>query len=195
MARTDNLSNFLTDVADAIRTKTGGTEKIQASQFDKEIENISSGDELIAEYEITNSTTTNVVFDNLNVANDEVCYVKVTGHNAIMGMSVNELIGSGVAKGTQVDAIDGGTTSQANSTYVTSYGMVGCLRNQGTIFIHKTSTGVLAAGFGVQGYVTVAGFDLTDEILTKITLYAKYSSITTAFANGTKIQLYKQATV
>lgn len=195
MARTDSFNNFLTDIATAIRTKTGGTEQIQATQFDKEIENISGGDELIAEYEITDSTTTKLVFDNLNIANDEVCYVKVTGHNAIMGMSVNELIGSGVAKGTQVDAIDGGTTSQTNSSYVTSYGMVGCLRNQGTIFIRKTSEGVCVAGFGVQGYVTVSGFDLADETLTKITLYAKYSSITTAFASGTKIQLYKQATV
>lgn len=40
MARTNNLNNFLTDVADAIRTKTGGTEKIQASQFDTEIEKL-----------------------------------------------------------------------------------------------------------------------------------------------------------
>ena len=67
MARTDNLSNFLTDVADAIRTKTGGTEQIQASQFDTEIEGISGGDELIAEYEVTDSTT-NIVFDNLNIS-------------------------------------------------------------------------------------------------------------------------------
>jgi hypothetical protein len=37
MARTDNLNNFLTDVANAIRAKTGGTGKIQASQFDTEI--------------------------------------------------------------------------------------------------------------------------------------------------------------
>lgn len=43
MARTDNLNNFLTDVADAIRTKTGGTEQIQASQFDTEIESINTG--------------------------------------------------------------------------------------------------------------------------------------------------------
>lgn len=43
MARVDTLTNFLTDVADAIRTKTGSQETIQASDFDTEIENIPSG--------------------------------------------------------------------------------------------------------------------------------------------------------
>lgn len=43
MARIDTLGNFLTDVADAIRTKTGSSEPIQASSFDTAIENIPSG--------------------------------------------------------------------------------------------------------------------------------------------------------
>ena len=43
MARTNNLSNFLTDVADAIRTKKGTSETILASDFDTEIENLPSG--------------------------------------------------------------------------------------------------------------------------------------------------------
>lgn len=43
MARTDNLSNFLTDVADSIREKKGTTELIPASEFDTEIDSISSG--------------------------------------------------------------------------------------------------------------------------------------------------------
>ena len=41
MARTDNLKVFLTDVADAIRTKKGTTELIPANTFDTEIESIS----------------------------------------------------------------------------------------------------------------------------------------------------------
>jgi hypothetical protein len=46
MARTDTLNHFLTDVADAIRTKTGSAAAITASSFDTEIENIptSGGD-------------------------------------------------------------------------------------------------------------------------------------------------------
>lgn len=43
MARTDTLGHFLTDVADAIREKTGSSEEIQASDFDTEIESIPSG--------------------------------------------------------------------------------------------------------------------------------------------------------
>ena len=43
MARTDTLGNFLTDVAEAIRTKKGTSETIQASQFDTEIANLPSG--------------------------------------------------------------------------------------------------------------------------------------------------------
>ena len=43
MARTDTLPHFLTDVADAIRTKTGESGTIQASGFDTAIGNIPSG--------------------------------------------------------------------------------------------------------------------------------------------------------
>lgn len=43
MARTDTLGHFLTDVADAIREKTGSSEAITASNFDTIIENIPSG--------------------------------------------------------------------------------------------------------------------------------------------------------
>ena len=43
MARTDTLGNFLTDVADAIRTKKGSEEPIAAADFDTEIKNLPSG--------------------------------------------------------------------------------------------------------------------------------------------------------
>lgn len=49
MARTDTLPHFLTDVADAIRTKTGSQETIQASSFDTAISNIPSGGD-VSEY-------------------------------------------------------------------------------------------------------------------------------------------------
>lgn len=49
MARTNNLTNFLTDVADAIREKKGTEETIQASDFDTEIANLPSGAD-ISEY-------------------------------------------------------------------------------------------------------------------------------------------------
>ena len=43
MARIDNLTNFLTDVADAIRNKTGNDYPIQPEDYDTEIESISGG--------------------------------------------------------------------------------------------------------------------------------------------------------
>lgn len=45
MARTDNLKNYLTDVADAIREKTETTDKIKASEFDTKIREISGASE------------------------------------------------------------------------------------------------------------------------------------------------------
>lgn len=43
MARTNNLTNFLTDVATAIKTKKGDNTPIPASNFDTEITNLPSG--------------------------------------------------------------------------------------------------------------------------------------------------------
>ena len=43
MAKTDNLSDFLTDVANSIRTKTGTTDPINAQDFSDKILGLSSG--------------------------------------------------------------------------------------------------------------------------------------------------------
>lgn len=43
MAKTDNLQDFLTDVANSIRTKKGTTQPINAQNFSTEILNISTG--------------------------------------------------------------------------------------------------------------------------------------------------------
>ena len=59
MARTDNLNNFLTDVADSIRTKTGKTDKIKASSFDTEIESIETGGGEPTLEEVTTTITSN----------------------------------------------------------------------------------------------------------------------------------------
>ena len=53
MARTDTLGNFLTDVAEAIRTKEGTTETIPASEFDTRIANLSTGSNEPVTNEIT----------------------------------------------------------------------------------------------------------------------------------------------
>lgn len=52
MARTDTLGHFLTDVAEAIRTKKGTSNTITASDFDTEIASIPSGGSIIEENDV-----------------------------------------------------------------------------------------------------------------------------------------------
>lgn len=66
MARTNTLTNFLTDVADSIRSKTGKSEPIACEDFDTEIESISGGGSANLQTKsvtITTNTTTNIVPD------------------------------------------------------------------------------------------------------------------------------------
>ena len=64
MARIDNLTNFLTDVADSIRSKTGKSETIAAEDFDTEIESIETGGTLQSKsITITENGTTSIIPD------------------------------------------------------------------------------------------------------------------------------------
>lgn len=75
MARTDNLTNFLTDVANAIRAKKGTSSPILAANFDTEILTIISvleGDNLLdllevnAEFNSYEGSEASVTFNNNN---------------------------------------------------------------------------------------------------------------------------------
>ena len=57
MARVDNLSNFLTDVADAIRDKKGTSAAIAASSFDTEIAAIVTSDDVKLQEKTVSPTT------------------------------------------------------------------------------------------------------------------------------------------
>lgn len=68
MARTDNLTNYLTDVADAIREKKGTTDVIPANTFDEEIKNIQTGIIPVGTIDITKNGTHDVTnYENANV--------------------------------------------------------------------------------------------------------------------------------
>jgi hypothetical protein len=58
MARTNNFKNFATDVADSIRSMTGKTGKIPASQFDTEIKSIETKEDLDEELNTYNTEVT-----------------------------------------------------------------------------------------------------------------------------------------
>lgn len=72
MARIDTLPNFLTDVADAIRTKTGSENLIAPEEYDTEIESIQGGLDIqngrIANYKATSGTVPAGTFVKLNTS-------------------------------------------------------------------------------------------------------------------------------
>lgn len=69
MARIDNLTNFLTDIADTIRSKTGSTATLTASNFDGEIDGINYVVPSDARIGFVQSTATSINLKNLDTSN------------------------------------------------------------------------------------------------------------------------------
>lgn len=72
MARIDSLTNFLTDVASAIKEKTGKTDMITPANFDTEIESIQAGGDTSMEDGLIEGTLT-------EYSNDRITKVKSYG--------------------------------------------------------------------------------------------------------------------
>lgn len=92
MADTSNLSNFLEDVADAIRTKKETTEKIPAANFDTEILNLNTGSD-------TSDATATI--DDILV--DKTAYIangKVTGNIEVSNLTRSKSVFGGMSAGT-----------------------------------------------------------------------------------------------
>ena len=74
MAKTDNLTDFLTGVANAIRTKKGTTAKINPQSFEMEIENIQAGilpTEYNTRYKIINKCLVNTGTKRIVLGNND----------------------------------------------------------------------------------------------------------------------------
>lgn len=106
MARTDNLTDFLTDVASAIKEKTGENTVISASDFDTKIANIQTGINPEGEINITSNGTH-------DVKNYASAYVNVAGSG---GKYAPRTISFYNYKGTELDAeVNGLDTSNLAS--------------------------------------------------------------------------------
>lgn len=86
MARIDNLTNFLTDVATSIKAKTGDSTAIPASQFDTKILGIQTGKLTNEEYTKANNNLDDILYQSENVLPNtyqEVEYIESTGTQCI----------------------------------------------------------------------------------------------------------------
>lgn len=105
MARTDNLTHFLTDVADALRTKKGTVALIPANTFDTEITNLPSGADLQSKsITITNNGTRIISPD--------------TGYDGIDSLTITTNVAGGSSGDYEYDNyISYGTSEPSASTY------------------------------------------------------------------------------
>lgn len=77
MSKTDNLTDFLTDVADAIREKKGTTEKINPQNFSEEIRGIESGGNIGYMVDVIDPTAAGVSNISKVVVNDGIKTIKI----------------------------------------------------------------------------------------------------------------------
>ena len=90
MARTDNFKNFATDVADSIRSMTGKSDPIPASQFDTEIKSIETKEDLDVEL---NTYSTEVSAQEVSIDTIiDTLQGKATGNSSQEVFSTEEVI-------------------------------------------------------------------------------------------------------
>lgn len=116
MADTSNLSQFLTDVADAIRTKKETTEPIPAANFDSEILDITTGVMTEEEYE-TNLALTEAILAKEMI---KVNYLKLTNTTYDTGFKPNTYYGAEIVF--RLDSTPNGVYLLGNSKNVGANG-------------------------------------------------------------------------
>ena len=116
MARTDTLPHFLTDVADAIRTKAGTSGTIQASTFDTAIANIPGGGSSLnvdkVHTSVASNTSGNVDITFSNVLEEPKMYILSYGYEGMA--EARRACGSGNPPITTLQYWDGVSTNACN---------------------------------------------------------------------------------
>ena len=138
MARTDNLTNFLTDVSTAIKTKKGDNTPIKASEFDTEIANLPSGGGDISEY--------NAVFDTSLTGKISANITKIKTWNTKGRTNFKEMF-SGLSILTEVPMLD--TSSGTDFSYmyqtckkVTSFPVINTSSGTNFTYMYQACTGM-----------------------------------------------------
>ena len=206
MARTDTLGNFLTDVAEAIRTKEGTTETIPASEFDTRISNLSGGGEKYApkfitfrgftgtdlSYETSNLDTSNMTtFNNMFAESTYLKNVDLSKFQTVNGTGFAGLF----SKCSSIQNLD---LSSFNFTNATTLGAMfsDCTNLESVILppagakadgvynVFRNCSKLTTITWGSSGYITNGDCsrmfegctNLTRVDLSKFNVYCKYGS-------------------
>lgn len=178
MARTNTLGNFLTDVADAIRTKKGSEELIAAEDFDTEIENLPSGADL-SEYfnnTVTENTTLSTQFELIKKLPDVVVDNSVT---SLRYLFYNFKIGDNSFKLSSLPkVICGNNVTDMYSMYVTTG-------------VDTKTTFIDLSGLDTSNVTTMANMFENKQALTSLDLsnfdFSSVTDISKMFSNCQKI--------
>lgn len=110
MSKANNLTDFLTDVAQAIRNKKGTTAKINPQNFSSEIASISGGGALQSKTVTPQKTTVTVTPDSGYYG---LSSVTVNGDSSLLADNIK----SGVSIFGVLGTYSGGTTIRINSPF------------------------------------------------------------------------------
>lgn len=123
MSKANNLTDFLTDIANTIRTKKGISGTIDPQDFSSEISSISMVKELSFTYSGSTITITN--WDN-TYSGYLVFPIRSVYERGIKGITLKVVNGvpstsSSTASGENTVGYSGSATNSINLTYITSY--------------------------------------------------------------------------
>lgn len=100
MARINNLQNFITDIATAIKNKTGKTSTIYPKNFDVEINNIKQDKwTLVYEQDLTGVAGMNINLSSIGATSSKIVKIEITGLNISDSISTTTYINLGLGSG------------------------------------------------------------------------------------------------